>query len=504
MNLDLAYSRPRGTVEQLGADAEDRHRFLDKHVVLTGEAEILATKNGRNCFLDSLRLLVRMCPNLTVAIPAGCMSLMKEARALSDHIAFGKKPEFRFDIESVATADAVLSIGSKVYPELPWTTINSNGWLIRVSSGDQELSAECEVSNPIGALAAACLGAGEVFKRLIRLRAERAELLNGFSYSLRTYKIGGAEPGPPLPDDLPKDLLVVGGGAIGNGLVHLISQLSFNGKIFVVDLQEYAVENLGTCILIGPGDLSRPKATVLAEVLKGAGTDAIGLHMPFGQYGKDSLQFPAIVVTGLDSIETRHEVQRTVWPDVLIDGAIGDFTCQVSRHPWADDVACLICLFRQPAGRRAEEVQSEQTGLARERLANLEAVITESDVHSAPADKREFLSSQLGRRICSVIQEAMAAEISREQQREGFQPSVPFVACFSACMVMSEAVAAICGWDSKVEPRFQFDFLRGPALGQELAQERRRDCICARRKNIEALRRARISRGSESGQRPRL
>jgi len=92
-----------------------------------------------------------------------------------------------------------------------------------------------------------------------------------------------------------------------------------------------------------------------------------------------------------------------------------------------------------------------------------------------------------------VVQEAMAQKISEERQREGFEPSVPFVACFSACMEMAETVAQICGWPSILEPRFQFDFLRGPAYGQELPQTRRTDCICARRKNIDKLREARIA-----------
>ena len=74
-----------------------------------------------------------------------------------------------------------------------------------MSSGDKEVSPECDLTNPIAALAAACLGVGEVFKRLIRLKAERGELLNGFSYSLRTYQPYKCDFGPALPDDLPAD-----------------------------------------------------------------------------------------------------------------------------------------------------------------------------------------------------------------------------------------------------------------------------------------------------------
>ena len=45
MNLDVIYSRPAKTAAQLAEQALDRHRFLTKKVLLTGEREILRTGN---------------------------------------------------------------------------------------------------------------------------------------------------------------------------------------------------------------------------------------------------------------------------------------------------------------------------------------------------------------------------------------------------------------------------------------------------------------------------
>ncbi len=497
MNLELAYSRPQGSANGLGEIAQDRHRFLTKTVLLTGKTGSLLTVNGAGCFLDSIRLLVRICPNITVVIPPTCSTLRVRAKGLSQRVTFGKELVFRDEMVDMAGYDAILSVGSEVRPDLPWTAINSNGWVARVSSGDKELPTECGVQNPIGALAAASLGVGEVFKRLIGLRPERGEFLNGFSYSLRQYRSeNGKDTGPELPIDLRADILVVGAGAIGNGLIHLIAQLPFRGRISIVDSQEYGIENLGTCILIGPGDLLKPKAQILAEHLQRITIDARGFHMPFEQYASDISDIPAIVINGLDNIDVRHEVQRS-WPDVVIDGAIGDFTCQVSRHPWPDDIACLNCLFRRADSGRAEDVQSKATGLSVDALKAPEAVVSRFDVENAPAEKKEFLRSRVGRPVCSVIQEGIALEISLERQKDGFQPSVPFVACFSACMVIAETVAHVCGWPSALAPRFQFDFLMGPAHGQELPQARRADCVCARRKNIETVRAARLAKEQE-------
>ena len=85
-------------------------------------------------------------------------------------------------------------------------------------------------------------------------------------------------------------------------------------------------------------------------------------------------------------------------------------------------------------------------------------------------------------------------KISADEQQKGFEPSVPFTACFSACMIVAEMIAHIMKWPSVLAPRFQFDFLMGPAYGQELPQARRSNCICARHKNIERTRAAQRSK----------
>ena len=101
------------------------------------------------------------------------------------------------------TYDAILSVGVAARSALPWTVINSNGWLARVSSGPSSLPRKCDLANPVGALAAACCGVSEVFKRLIALRAQRGELLDGISFSLWSYSPTD-DPGPPLPAECDK------------------------------------------------------------------------------------------------------------------------------------------------------------------------------------------------------------------------------------------------------------------------------------------------------------
>ena len=80
--------------------------------------------------------------------------------------------------------------------------------------------------------------------------------------------------------------------------------------------------------------MKKPKALCLTATLESVGIRAEGFVGPFEDFARDLQQYPAVVVNGLDNIDVRHEVQRALWPDIVIDGAIGDFSYQVSSHPW--------------------------------------------------------------------------------------------------------------------------------------------------------------------------
>lgn len=481
------------TAERLGDLAEDRHRFVEKRVLVTGEPAVLATANGRECLLASLRLLIRICPHVTVALPNDCSALLDEVRATITPLAFGAPVTYTLGFADPTLFDATLCVGTKARPDLPWTAINSNGWLARVSSGPTSLPTDCGQVNPIGALAAASLGVAEVFKRLVRLKPSRGTLLDGLSFSLYSYRTGEVDPGPSLPVGLTLDLLLVGAGAIGNGIAYLLAQLPASGAVWVVDKQTFGDENLGTCILIGPANVGKSK-TLAAETVLRPRYDVQGFSedlTTFQQRLGKGMPYPRLIVGGVDNIEARHEIQK-LWPDIAIDGAIGDFMCQVSRHPWGEDTACLICLFRQPPSEAAERVASQATGLSAARTQNAEDAVTEDDVDAAPPGKQAWLRERIGHQICSVVQEGVAQQLSDERQRQGFEPSIAFAACLSASMAVGEVVKVAAGWLSPLEPRFQFDVLRGPAGGVQLGQVRRPDCLCVtRHRNIETLRQRR-------------
>src|SRR2546428_4624165 len=282
---DLRFSRPVASAATLGELAPDRNLFKDKRVLLTSEPSVLATDNGRECFLSSLRLLVRICSDISVSLPANFGDLLNECQGIADREAIGVHVQFLGQAPDFKCYDAILCIGETACPYLPWTVINSNGWLARVSSGATNLPSNCEQSNPIAALAASCLGVTEIFKRLIRLKERRGVLWDGLIFSLYSYRSGETDPGPQLPGVLPLHLLIVGAGAIGNGMVHLLQLLPVSGQCWVVDQQVFKPENLGTCLLIGPNDLETSKAVFSAERLN-TRLEVSGFHEDFARFKK--------------------------------------------------------------------------------------------------------------------------------------------------------------------------------------------------------------------------
>jgi molybdopterin/thiamine biosynthesis adenylyltransferase len=409
-----------------------------------------------------------------------------------DRISCGTKPKVQVaGIDEATSFDAILCVGTTARRGLPWTVINSNGWLARVSSQGKDISAECSQVNPIGALAAACLGVAEVFKRLIVLRPDRGAMNPGTTFSFYDY-CESSSAGPELPSVIPIDLSLFGAGAIGNGIVYLLSVLPVTGRLSVVDRQVFQRENWGTCFLVGPDDFDVPKADWACRILRSKLVTR-PIHGSIEDYVAQcerGFLFPSLVSNALDNIDARRLVQR-LWPDQIIDGAIGPTACEVTVHPWEGDSSCLLCDFQEPVAD-AVEIQARTTGLRRSRLADPFALANASDVEAAPATLKDWLRERQGRQICSVVSEAVLSELSAAEHKEGFEPSAPFVACLSACMVVTEIVRHSLAWKSFLSTGFQFDTLVGPQNGILKVHNRKPDCECVtRRKNIDFVRAAR-------------
>ena len=489
------YSRPLACVDALGTNAADARRFPEKRVLLMGEARVLATNNGRLIALYCVRLLVRICRYVHVWIPEELRELRNEIEVLGAEIAFCHPLFVASTDPNAENFDAVLNIGTEATAG-NMTVINSNGWLARVTY-EGRLPAECDQPNPIGALAAASFGVSEIFKRLVGVLPRRGPYFGALMFSTYDWTTGGTATGPELPHalKLPR-LLATGQGAIGNGITLLLAELPLDGEIFLLDRQAYGSENLGTCVLMRSDDTGKPKAVANTAWLRSQGKRNVEplegeIEKLLGTFGQ-KIPYPTVIVNGLDNVDARHAIQE-LWPDFLIDGAIGDFSCQVVTHTPEGNRACLKCMFEMPPAPDPDIAATADTGLSRDRVKDAEGRIDDTDIADAPAERKEFLQKNLGRKICSVISESAFSRIAKDTVR--FSPSVPFVATMGAALAMSALVRHVMGHGVPAA-RFQFDMLVGPEAGEFLNERAKPVCYCQERKALIAE----IRRSRDAGQ----
>jgi len=270
------------------------------------------------------------------------------------------------------------------------------------------------------------------------------------------------------------------------------------GNVLLIDKDAYGPENLGTCVLIGRDAAEkRPaKAHWNRDYLRSTGSklevEALKGDIEHGLAAVEP--YLGLVINGLDRVEPRHAIQDA-WPDVIVDGALRRFQCQLVSYDHGAGYGCLRCVFDLPAARDPLAVQAEILGVAAEVIAQ-DMEITAVHVAAAPEAKRPFLQTKVGERAHAVAC-ARAIEMKgmfADNTEADFAPSVPFVATMTAVLVMGDVVRRIMRLPHRTR-RFQFDVLVGPDRALKISEKAKVSCRCQKRAGaIEKLREARATR----------
>lgn len=506
VDTDKAISRPLGVAKRLTGNSIDQATVYAKVVVLTGDRNVLLSQNGHWCLMDALTLLSRVVGNLVVMLPDDVPKLAAEVTAFCQRAWHHGSLRVidTVDHELLKTADAILNVGSRIDPSRPWTVVNSNGWVARVSSGRESLPDDVDQSNPMAALMAASFGATEVFKRIFAVPQEVAPLWERFDFSLFEQTIAPTSCGPRLPDAIKiPDTLMIGGGAIGNGIALVAARLPLHGRIHIVDKQDYADENLGTCILTErEGWVGEPKAMRLAAWLGQRSALTVSGEKALIESAKSGAMASSLainlVLNGLDDAEARRTAQD-LWPQVIVDGGINEIGAAVTQFRLDQQGhACLKCWFETEKVDERKE-QSRLTGLRIDSLTDGGRQLTDEDIQTATEDKQAWLRErkQEGKTLCSIISEAALTSKLGVDVEEGFTPSVPFIATAAAAMVMAEAIKALIFPSAPIVANFQIAslFIGPEGSSIKLSRSPSRTCQCAlHRKTIDSLARRRAMR----------
>ena len=232
----------------VGGDERDVGKILFSGKVRIGIApDLVDNADSRLTLLTLVNHVVRFCPNVVLDVDDGglveeCLEIATSVHGDKHHL----RPFSRG--EGFAGSDATVLVGC-VNPRTDAAIVTSDGWLARLASGrDSPSLVPTATGNPnaLGAIAAACLGSGEAFLRLI-----------GFPTSIRNVElttmtgesaiIGTFERGPDLPtDNVTLDALLVGCGGVGNGWAYAVKHLPLAGELKGVDHQRLGPENVRT------------------------------------------------------------------------------------------------------------------------------------------------------------------------------------------------------------------------------------------------------------------
>jgi hypothetical protein len=467
MTGDAALSRPLLLASQLTGDnpTQARARLLGAAIYVRVTTEFGENQDAAILARSLVDQLSRFCGTVVVSAPDVIAQACSERdRELHD------PPRVHAWGSSLPRADALgIFIGG--LPDTPGGIGTcSDGWTGKVfPAGTRGPVTAFRVSNPIGALTAAALTAGEAFLRLIGLsRPSRGFELSAWSGACGP--LGRLPDDPPLPGIPPIDTLLIGCGNVMNGWAAAARALRITGHARAVDRQSLGAENLGPYSLARSDMIGQAKTLLLARHLEPLITVArhdeeLSLFLP--RITHWHLPLPPLVINGLDEVEPRHMVQR-LWPEVLVDMAAGGTTSQVIVHQRGQGGQCLLRAYEAPDSETDYARRTEAaTGLRRERfLSEFTAPVTAEDVAQAPPEHRARLqaAADSGQLICGYINQASLTETS---SAENFAAAAPFVGVLTGARAAAFTVAQLGDHHAPGGLRWQYNFLSNRARTAE-------------------------------------
>ncbi len=269
-----------------------------------------------------------------------------------------------------ASVDYTIAVGTRTtQADL---LVDGAGWVVDLGGRIED---QPGLMNPIGPLAAAALGAGEVFKALFALSYPDAEVSGRFEAARGRFSFFDYMPDGQSPALMPVeiDAFLVGAGGVAAGTITALGELGshISGSLRLIDHDLLASDSLNRV------SYARWRSAVNRAGKVGEAKfylDARLANLNVGEYPMRFSEFKRllsprrsdrryeVIVTALDDDDVRHEVQREL-PRVLVDAATGrDANCRVERV-LLGEWGCLGCT-RHPAPARAmaEGVRNGECG----------------------------------------------------------------------------------------------------------------------------------------------
>lgn len=260
------------------------------------------------------------------------------------------------------------------------------GW--RVFAGRPEAVPEVDLDDPnsLGPYFAACLAAGEVFKRLCGLQPGKGRFIDLLTLSLwdfRAYPDWSQTPDGPRIETLTLPAFyLIGAGAVGQAAAAaLAAWKALQGHFTVIDRECVDGTNLNRYPLAMLADIGAVKTDLLAAQLAGRGFTIHHSNDGWPEYALDSLARAKqrndlrteeaayryrLVLSCVDKNVPRHAIQN-YFPEYLIGASTSGLALAVAAYDMRSDFECLKCHNPpEPKGPPVEEIAARLRRLPRD------------------------------------------------------------------------------------------------------------------------------------------
>lgn len=306
--------------------------YADAHVALVIDPTRAVTPSGKAMAAASSALLAMWCRRVTI-VGEEVKPLLE---AMRDADPFG---DFRAAAEVPSDAGVVLRVGG--LGQHSEVRIDAAGWTAAIGSGDRTVDIGPDHAHPIGAVAAACFGVAEVFRRAVGLPP--TDLLRLFD----CYRLAWSETpaSAPAPTTDVGEILLIGAGAVGSCAAYVHLLCGFAGRFDVVDFDWIKAENFNRSPLFTRRTHNARKAKAVADALTAGGSPSeafVGDWDAFVRAGQLGNFRGATWVPVANEFGVRRSVQRNHPPRSVHASTSPNWGVNFARHARRED-GCILC-----------------------------------------------------------------------------------------------------------------------------------------------------------------
>jgi hypothetical protein len=378
---------------------------------------------------------------------------------------------------------------------------SSDGWIARIL----ERPVACgKTNNPIGAAAAACLAAANVFRAVFSRQLSGSGPDRDLSLCLFDYKVN--DPSCERCDSAIEGAIVehatlVGAGAIGNGVLWALARSPIGGVLNVIDPESIDETNPQRYVLTDCATRIA-KVELAANILQTASIKAAPFKGTWTEFVQSGTPF-SLVAAAVDTVEARVEIQASL-PRHVLNAWTQSGDLGISRHAFLGDQACLACLYIPPYAHPSEDLLVQQairySGdiMAVRNLLYTNEPLDMNWIERIANDMtvdRSLVLPFLGRPLRELYQKGICGGILLPVSSEGTKTAVTvpmaFQSAMAGIMLAAEIILFSTGKSSAPPPvTTKINLLRplGHLLSEPESKHSRGRCICQDPDFIDAYR----------------